>query len=410
MGISLGYIQLDSWWYPKGPNQDWADRGHGIWTYQASSALFPSGLSAFQQQLGLPLVTHARWVDELSPYHSQYAMSNNVVIDADYWNSIGAMLKSANVIAYEQDWLDWNALPRTDNLTDQDAFFDNMAAGMDGLGMQYCMPLPRHHLQSTKYSNLNTIRVSMDRFFDARWHDALYVSRLASALGAWPWVDVFMSNEPDNLLLGTLTAGMLGVGDALGSFDGAALLGAVRPDGVIVKPDTPIVPLDQSWVDEATGSGRPLVAAAFTDHGPMRAAYVWSMAPSSFVPAELGFDGPVVVLDRTSNQAQRFDPTDTAPVARYSIVAPIGPSGIAFFGDPDKLVPLGRQRIADLSDDGALHVTLSLAPGEGVVTLQGWSLTRVPSTDWDETTGLFELQASKDVTLQGKGCPPQLHP
>ena len=47
---------------------------------------FPRGLPAFRDALGLPLLTHARWIDEKSPYRKQYRMSNNVVIDPPYWD------------------------------------------------------------------------------------------------------------------------------------------------------------------------------------------------------------------------------------------------------------------------------------------------------------------------------------
>ncbi len=79
---------------------------------------------------------------------------------------------------------------------------NNMASGMSsaGLTMQYCMALPRHFLQSSMYNNLTSIRVSGDRFSSARWDTFLYASELASALGIWPWSDVFMSSETDNML------------------------------------------------------------------------------------------------------------------------------------------------------------------------------------------------------------------
>ena len=47
----------------------------------------------------------------------------------------------------------------------------------------YCMPLPRHFLQSTLYSNVVTSRVSDDRFAPAKWNDFLYASLLAQAVG-----------------------------------------------------------------------------------------------------------------------------------------------------------------------------------------------------------------------------------
>ena len=58
LGTPIGYIQLDSWWYPKGAANSWQKNGTdggGEVLYQADSSLFPSGLSAFQQSLGLPL-------------------------------------------------------------------------------------------------------------------------------------------------------------------------------------------------------------------------------------------------------------------------------------------------------------------------------------------------------------------
>jgi hypothetical protein len=161
--------------------------------------------------------------------------------------------------------------------------------------MQYWMPLPRDYLQSTLYQNLITTRVSGDRFDRNRWDESLYDSRLASALGEWPWVDVFMSNEIDNLLLATLSAGIVGVGDPIGRESRSALMQSVRPDGVIVKPDSPLVPLDQTYLGEASGAMPPMVASTFTQHGPLRAAYVFAYARGAqspqtiaFTPAELG--------------------------------------------------------------------------------------------------------------------------
>lgn len=86
------------------------------------------------------------------------------------------------------------------------------------MALQYCMPLPRHFLQGTRYSNLRTILVSGDRFERSHWMWFLFNGRLASALGIWPWSDVFMSSETSNLLLSVLSASMVGVGDAIGSF------------------------------------------------------------------------------------------------------------------------------------------------------------------------------------------------
>jgi hypothetical protein len=74
------FLQLDSWFYPKGPN--------------------------------------ARWIDPSSPYNIQYANSGKVVTDPAFWD-------------------------------DRMRYLDNMAraASVNGLTVQYCMPLPRDLLQ-----------------------------------------------------------------------------------------------------------------------------------------------------------------------------------------------------------------------------------------------------------------------
>ena len=104
-------------------------------------------------------------------------------------------------------------------LTAGDAFTDGMAraAQEKGMSMQYCMALPRHFLQGARYGNLTTIRTSGDRFTRSKWDAFLYTSRLATALGIWPWADVFMSTETDNVLIATLSAGMVGNGDKIGA-------------------------------------------------------------------------------------------------------------------------------------------------------------------------------------------------
>src|SRR5262249_34482020 len=156
------------------------------------------------KSVGAPFITHARWIDASSPYRQTFKMSGNVVIDPDYWNRTADYLANSGVTAYEQDWLGDKA--STDfNLTDPDLFLDNMAAAMAArnITMQYCMATARHFLQTTKYNNVTTIRTSNDRLDSSNWSDFLYGSRLASALGLWPFTDNFLSTETPNLLLAT---------------------------------------------------------------------------------------------------------------------------------------------------------------------------------------------------------------
>src|SRR5262249_373594 len=154
-------------------------------------------------------------------------------------------------------------------LTDADAFLDNMAGLMaqQNINIQYCSGTARHFLQSTKYNNLTTVRTAEDRFNRTRWTNFLYASRLASAVGMWPFTDAFLSSEADNLLLATLSAGPVGVGDRIGEVNAGNLLRAVRGDGVIVKPDAPLAPIDATYLNDSTSAGTPMIAATYSDFG-----------------------------------------------------------------------------------------------------------------------------------------------
>ncbi|MBO0827749.1 MAG: carbohydrate-binding protein [Streptosporangiales bacterium] len=315
-GIPMGYLQLDSWFYPKGPNAQWNDNPEGEYRYEAAKDLFPNDLGGLRKDLGnIPLVTHARWIDPSSPYHSEYKMSGNVVTDPAFWDDRSAYLAKNGVAAYEQDWLCSHAQPAY-NMTDRDAFEDNMAraTAANGLTMQYCMPEPRDFLQESKYSNLTTTRVSDDRFERGKWDAALYTSQLAGAVGAWPWVDVFMSTETRNLVLATLSAGPVGVGDAVGAESRTNLLQVARPDGVIVKPDVPLVPTDATYVAQASGKQPAMVAATHSDHGSVRDGYVYAYArnidlptPDTIYQAEdAQLNGPVVGSDHTGYTGRGF--------------------------------------------------------------------------------------------------------
>ncbi|GAC1547241.1 MAG: hypothetical protein NVS2B7_22870 [Herpetosiphon sp.] len=416
--VPLGYMQLDSWFYPKGSMADWADTSGGIYEYRSDSLLFPEGLPIFQEQLGLPLITHARWIDARSPYRQRYLVSGNVSVDPLYWNDVANYLQNAGVVTYEQDWIGADAAPEM-NLTDPRAFFGNMARALKdhGVGIQYCMPLPRHFLGSSRYSNVTVIRTSQDRFERSRWDEFLYGSRLAGAVGLWPFSDVFMSSEPDNLLLATLSAGPLGVGDALGSVDNVNLRHSVRQDGVIVKPDVPIMPVDQMYIDDALGIDMPMLASAYTEFGDMKFHYLFAYARGpnntvSFCPRSLGIESRVYIYNELTGtggvlEADDVFRRDLGPENRaFYILAPIGGSGIAFLGDTEQYVSLGKKRIARVKDEGVLQFEVRFAGGEGARLVHGYSpmkplvLTLTGSASaltYDSTTNIFSVWVFPDA-------------
>ncbi len=384
-GIKLGYMQLDSWFYPKGSAAAWSNNGAGIYEYVAAAPPFMSGLARFQQNLGVPLITHARWIDPSSPYHALYKMSGNVVTDPAYWETVAGYLANSGVATFEQDWLADKA--HTDfNLTDGDAFLDNMAASMGRrqLTMQYCMASARHFLQSSKYDNLTTIRTSGDRLQRDHWTDFLYTSRFASALGVWPFTDNFSSSETSQLLLATLSAGPVGVGDAIGSLNGSNLLHAVRRDGVIVKPDVPLTPTDSSYPSMAHSANTPQIAVTWSDFGEFRTNYVFAFtqggtnAQTAFRPSDFGMNGPVYVYDYLAGTGQLANPSDAIQKQisgdeLYLVLAPVGPSGIAVLGDTDQFVTMGKKRVTAYTDHGAARVAVTFVAGETSRAITGYS-------------------------------------
>jgi hypothetical protein len=410
--IALGYFQLDSWWYQKstrepdgkpGKDKKVQDLPAGRWNryggtmdYTADPDLFPKGLSAFQKDLGLPLIVHGRWVDRESPYQKQYKFSGVAPIDPAYWEDRMTYLANNGVVCYEQDWLDRiyvnSEMGRVIGVGD--AFTDGMAAASakHGLVMQYCMGLPRHFLQGAKYSNLTTIRTSGDRFEPGKWRPFLYTSQLASALGVWPWCDVFKSGEMGNMIVAVLSAGAVGTGDAMGKEAPENIRLAARADGVLVKPDRPMVPTDDAYLREAHGDHGALTAWTCTDHGDHRTLYAFAFVPGKknesnggdvaweITPGTFGIGSSAYAYDVTRKQGVLVPPGQPYHASLESgqygfvIIVPVGPSGIAFLGDENKIVSTGKQRIADIRESAAeLSVIVQTAHGEPSVRLHGYA-------------------------------------
>ena len=268
---------------------------------------------------------------------------------------------------------------------------DNMARATRerGIHMQYCMEMPYHFLQGSRYGNLTSVRVAGDRFERNKWEHALYTAQMAASLGEWPWVDTFDSVELPNMILATLTAGPVGVGDAIEKIDAKNIAMACRSDGVIVKPDSAIVPLDQTYLSDAGAKKSPMTAAAYTDHGSHRTAYVFSFPRSAeqksieFRPADLGFTSDVWVYEPATLKGTLvpMNGTFTAAFAEanfkkawsYFVAAPGHPTGYCNRWRQRQNRLDGRQRISQLDTaDDHLTVTLAFGVDEKFVTLHAF--------------------------------------
>jgi hypothetical protein len=184
------------------------------------------------------------------------------------------------------------------------------------------------------------------------------------------------------MVLATLSAGPVGTGDAIGRENKENIFKSVRPDGVIVKPDVPLLPIDQTYIDGAHLGNAPIVASTYTDHEGIKTRYIFAFPrPRGSRAAHvdlrsLGVHKAAYVLNLTTGEGGYWKPGQDCVLENsklgygYLIVAPVGRSGIALLGDLGKFVPTGKQRISAISDsEKRLKVKVEFAKGERSVSL-----------------------------------------
>jgi len=435
-GIPFGYLQLDSWWYAKSawnphekvgriknpalPDEDW-NRYGGLLEWKAQPGVFPKGMAAFHQRVNLPFLAHNRFIDKDSPYRKRFAISGLAALDRGYWDELASYAASNGIAIYLQDWLDaiYKFSPELHSVPGKgEMFADGMASAMAarGITMQYCMAYPLFMLQGVKYPNLTTIRAAGDGLTRDKWTQLAFNARFIHELGAWPATDVMPSHDTAAMLFATLSGGPVGVGDAFEDLDRANIFKVARADGEIVKPDEPLMPLDVSYMTQATQTGAPIVGATFTRHGKHTTAYVLAFAddPSkaaedfSLTPAMLGFSSTVVVFDPfaqtlvTANSKDVISGKLQGPDAfAYRVIAPVSASGIAVLGDIGKFVSMGRKRVTSYEELAkGVRLKLALAVNDSAITVAGYSRSNViPHADGatvlssvrDPQTGMFKV-------------------
>ncbi len=409
LGVPLAYMQLDSWWYPKGRgfSAD-GEPANGETVYRADKTIFPDGLTAFHGQMQLPFVVHARWVAPDSPYRHEYKMSRNVILSPKFWKKTAAYLHRGGVTVYEQDWLDKNARPAI-NLTDPREFLGNMAHAMaaEGLAIQYCMPLPGYYMASTRYQNVETIRVSDDGFTRKRWDAFLYDSTLAHAVGLWPWSDVYFSKELPEVILDTLSGGPVGVGDPINGIDAANLKATMRADSVLLKPDVPVRPVDAMYVSDASNLNAPMVAATHSGNEVEVFSYPRGKVDQQVtVPLkEIGVTGPAYAWDWVRHMGRMIPAGGSFPMLfqngwAYAVVTPVGKDGIGVLGETSKIVPLAAKRFPKVTNGENAHVSVTFSPEEATVTVTGYAEKRpkvrvergsTGPVEYDGATHLFRV-------------------
>ena len=124
--------------------------------------------------------------------------------------------------------------------------------------------------------------------------------------------------------------------------------------------------------------------------------------------AELGFSGPVYAYDWRAHTGTVVSAGGTLSAHfndgfAYLILVPVNRQGLALLGDTEKIVPLGKQRIAALSDRGTLTATFKFAQGEHVRTISGYSADQpkikalkgeLKNVTYDSETKIFRAQVA----------------
>jgi len=428
-GIPYGYMQLDSWWYFKEE-----ERGGGLVLWEPQPWMFPGGLAPFREALGLPLVAHNRWFAARNDYQDRYPFlpagpgprSMSFPLGRGVFDEFMDNAASWGIFTYEQDWLDsqyWGVPYLRSGVDHAERWMDwiNDAAADRGLSVQLCMAGPAHYLYALDMPAVTTVRTSVDYIPGTPkvlyWPQFFQVNMIAWAVGALPFKDNFQTSPgqravlsetmgEQEALISALSAGMVGPGDRLGWSDAGLLGRTCRADGLLLKPDRPVTPIDAMFLPHerphivTTCSRRPGLGtwtylAAFPlargdgaervlDELAGLVVYGRSVADMFVFPEairdwgvdlerDLGLQGPAVLYDWKAGTAAVVDrafsvpPMESREEFAYYVIAPLLPNGLALIGETAKFVTLADRRFAGVEPlADALRVTVAGVPGERV--------------------------------------------
>lgn len=216
-----------------------------------------------------------------------------------------------------------------------------------------------------------------------------------------------MSHQLPELILSTLSAGPVGVGDPIDQIDAANLKRVMRADSVLLKPDTSIVPTDATFQSDAANLEGPMVASTHSGDEVEVFAYPRRDLPRQVaVPLrEVGITGQAYAYNWVNHTGKLIAAKGsvTMPFANgwaYSVLAPVDAHGIAILGDTNAVVPLAAKRFQVASGNQNDQVTVTFAKGESAVMLTGWARQQphvrakkgsVGTVHFDATTHLFTV-------------------
>jgi hypothetical protein len=382
--------------------------------FEPRSDLFPHGLTWLHEKLGKPLQLYYAWLPS-GPYRKKYSFletgagappgdsMGDVFSSLDCWRDTAKKISSWGGILLQHDFLstyEGNTVMMSD-VNRMNDYHKNMARalGEQSIDMQYCMQLPRNVMESTENPTLVSLQGSDDHFVpmaekktyhnDSKdptdWKQLLFTSAFYGAVGIWPSRDNIQTvadpNAEEDTLIANLLGGEIQLGHRIGECNFDLLAKTSRAgDGLILKPDHPIVPLDRSYVEGGA------VGYTQSNLSGLSWYYVLSLPSAGympeFAPSDLGLDGKWAVYRydaktvsvRSADSAIKLEKNAKH---EYFVLAPVMTNGMAVIGDVDKLVTMADMRIAFVEPEGkqALRIGVISNQAENPV-VTGYSLAR----------------------------------
>jgi len=287
------------------------------------------------------------------------------------------------------------------------------AASELGLTIQYCMPLPRHMLESTKHQAVTNARASGDYHPGEDNWDIGTSSLFYWAIGIAPskddwWTTEVQAGNPyadkptePNWQLQAITialsTGPNGPSDAINHTNATLVMSTVNAAGFTLQPDRPATTNHRAFLTQlANGGSLPKVRSTHTAFAEtswffisavsLEADFPMSLADlghlSTVSPAYAIYDyfapsqyASLVSMSGAGSftipqgQGQPSAPSSALPI-RYWILAPQLPGGWFLFGEAGKIVTMSKQRISSFSvlADGFAAV-IDVVLGETVTML-----------------------------------------
>jgi hypothetical protein len=219
-----------------------------------------------------------------------------------------------------------------------------------------------------------------------------------------------------------LSAGPVGVGDAIGEINAGNLMAAVRSDGVIIKPDTSLLPIDEIYKSDALGEHAPMAAEAVTNFTNLQIHYVFAYPrrPSDSQVTvsldELGVSGSVFAYNWVTHEGKLVPPGGSLTMEfkdgwAFQVLSPVGRDGLALLGDTEKITTLGKARFAAVKDDGGLSATIQFASDEKMGSISGFAAHRptitatagkIEMVSYDEQSHIFAAQVLPNSSQQAE--------